>query len=712
MKDFFVHRIARGLIIPFVSVICVILAGAGPARAGKNAPVEVGFVGVPPPGFQNVLLNVQAVRINPNASAGPGSGKWATIPVPPGVGGGSGQKAELQIDLNTSQNVPQLFNTANVRADSYQVAEILLDPNNPGTLIPNCPKAPTVGSTADGCINYPIALANGQVISTPISGFSPGKGKLSQLVLQVSMTITQAPTTANGAYTVNIVLSPITSSVLGTITGSVTVKAGSGGSTTGKVRQLAVTAEAIGTNTAIATAQVQSGTFTLALPAGGGPGSPESPLGLGTLYDLAVSGGGDSYAADRLVPLYPGQSLTDDFTVTGNQTLGNITGQITDNCVATKPIVGATLQLLVPPNSNPTANCFDLTTADQCVTVATANTDNAGDFPLPGTITIPPQFQNVPQAPKANPNGAYAMEISAPGYDSLIVQAKPNGGSGKKSGGTCAPVGSTTFGTCDLALNTGYITGSIPITSPNPGQTTLVQVFAEDMGTNTVESALPMPISVTNSNPGSVNFTLNVPTFDQVPAFDLYATTIDLYQGVTDPYQGHTIAVLGDVAAPAVPTGPGMCNTTQNANFSPDETINCIGHGSVTGTVANADLGTSVVLSKQDPLSGNNVQIATSLVQNQSPNSSPSNSYAFCVPADIYQLQTVEMPLPSPSVVPSAAPTPEPTGSPTITVTIPPAPLAGGPVPTPTPAIKCPTTCSNPNGSCPGICNTVIQTLP
>lgn len=132
----------------------------------------------------------------------------------------------------------------------------------------------------------------------------------------------------------------------------------------------------------------------------------------------------------------------------------------------------------------------------------------------------------------------------------------------------------------------------------------------------------------------------------------------------------------------------------------------------MTGTVANADLGTSVVLSKQDPLSGNNVQIATSLVQNQSPNSSPSNSYAFCVPADIYQLQTVEMPLPSPSVVPSAAPTPEPTGSPTITVTIPPAPLAGGPVPTPTPAIKCPTTCSNPNGSCPGICNTVIQTLP
>jgi hypothetical protein len=729
VKDSLVHRIARGLIIPVVLVICVILAGAESAQAGKSAAVEVGFIGVPPQGFQNVLLNVQSVRINPHPAAGPNSGQWQAIPVPPGVGG-AGQSAELQIDLNTSQNVPQLFNTSGVRPDNYQVAEVVLDPNNPGTLIPNCPQSPPVGLTADGCINYPFALTSGQVISTPISGFSPGKGKLSQLILQVSLSIVSAPTTANSPYMVSVTLMPVTASVLGTVTGTVTVNAGTGTgtSTTTKVRKLAVTAEAIGTDTAIATALVHNGTFNLALPAAGGPASP----GFGTLYDLAVAGGGDSYSADRLIPLYPGQSISDDFTVTGGQTLGNITGQVTDNCAATKPIVGATLQLLVPPNSNPSANCFDLTSANQCVTVATANTDNAGDFPLPGTITVPPQFQNVPQAPKGNPNRAYAMEVSAPGYDTLILQAKPNSGAGKNGGGMCAPVGSSTFSACDIALNTGYITGTIPIIPPNPGQTTLVQVFAEDMGTNTVESALPMPISVTSSNVGFLNFTLNVPTADQVPAYDLYSNTIDLYQGSSDPFPGHTMAVLSDVPAPAMPSQPGACSTS-TANFADEETINCIGHGSVAGTVANANLGTSVALFKQDPASMNNVQVASSQVQNQAPNSGPNNRYAFCVPADTYLLQSVQMPSPVPSEVPSVAPTPLPTGSPTITVTIPPPPFfkgsptptptsgvtptatpSGGPTPTstPTPKVTCPTTCTNPSGACPGVCNPVIQAIP
>ena len=58
-----------------------------------------------------------------------------------------------------------------------------------------------------------------------------------------------------------------------------------------------------------------------------------SANGFGTLYDLAVAGGGDTYAAERLLPLYPGQSLTStNFTVTGPEMLGSITGTITDNC--------------------------------------------------------------------------------------------------------------------------------------------------------------------------------------------------------------------------------------------------------------------------------------------------------------------------------------------------------------------------------------------
>src|SRR5208282_4628161 len=101
-----------------------------------------------------------------------------------------------------------------------------------------------------------------------------------------------------------------------------------------KIAKLSVTAETIGTNTAIASAPVTNGNFTLALPAAG-PASPSTPYG--SLYDLFVSGGGNSYAAQRLPPLYPGQTLPATFNVNPSQTLGNITGTVTDNCVATKP---------------------------------------------------------------------------------------------------------------------------------------------------------------------------------------------------------------------------------------------------------------------------------------------------------------------------------------------------------------------------------------
>ncbi len=193
--------------------------------------------------------------------------------------------------------------------------------------------------------------------------------------------------------------------------------------------------------------------------------------------------------------------------------------------------------------------------------------------------------------------------------------------------------------------------------------------------------------------------TLNVPP--SVPTFDLFATTIDLYQGVTDPYQGHTIAVLSDVTGPAEPSA---ARVQYHDGETSTQTITCIGHGSVTGSVGNANLGTSVVLSKQ------NVQITNSLVQNQAPNTGPNNLYSFCVPADTYQVQEWQLPTPDPIVTPTSMPTPAPGGS-LATVTIPPPLSAGGATPTPTPAIKCPTTCQNPDGTCPGICSNVIQPL-
>jgi hypothetical protein len=597
------------------------------------------------------------------------------------------------------------------------VAELELDPNNPGTVVSRCPSPPPV-NTADGCINYPLQLSNTTIITTPISGISPQKGQLAPLVLQLSMTVNNTPTMPGGAYAVTIGIAPVTAMpVQGTITGTVS---GAGNKKKKKVRNLTVTAEPIGTGNAITTATFVSGSncasktqgcYTLTLPAA---------ANFGTLYDIAVAGGANTYAAERLLPLFPGQSINSvDFTVTGNRPLGTITGSITNKCNGS-PIVGATLQLLIPPGGS-SANCFDPTTAGQCVVVATANTDNAGNFPLPGALTTPSEFANVPQnvAMGTVKNPPYAMKITAPGYDPLIVQALPTSSGGKNTGGTCAPLMSTTFAPCNLSLMTGSITGQIPIIPPPSGQTTLVQVFAEDHSTNNIENALPMPISVKSSNvgpctmgapagEGCVNFTLNVPP--SVPAFDLFASTIDLYQGVTDPYQGHNIVAIADVTAPTA------CNTvTAPPPTDASQVIGCVGHGSIFGTVANANLGTSVVLEKLDPnpdVAGQNVvQITSSLVQNQSPLMPSTNTYSFCAPADTYSVQEAQLPMPDTMTPPTAAPSPALVG-PAVSVTIP-TPLLAGATATPTPAItiKCPTTCSNPDGTCPGICNSVNQPL-
>jgi hypothetical protein len=725
VKDFFVHRTVRGLIIPLALVICVLLAGFGPAHAAKPGRVEVGFKGTPPPGFQNAFVNIIAVRINPKLNAGPNNGGWQHIPAAPGIGGAA-NLAELQVDLNVSQNIPQLFNTAAVRADTYKVAEIKFDPNIPGALVPNCPNAPAVpagGFNSDGCITYPIQITNGPTISVPITLVAPGNGKLTPIVIGLTMTITAAPTSPGAPYMVTVDASAPANPSLGAITGSVDIQTNSSPSSTPsstKVRKLAVTAYAIGTSTPIATSQVRSSgcpsgeklCYTLELPAAGGP---DPNMQFGTLYDLALAGGSDSYQAARMPPLYPGQSLTQNFTPTGSVTLGDITGAVGDGCVAGKPVIGATLQLLIPPDSmsSPPAG-FCLTSPDQCVTIAVANTDNVGDFPLPGTVTVPAEFDNVVQAPG---DGFYVLEVSAPGYQTVILRAKPGNGINKKGGGTCStdPTG-TSFSACNIQMPTSYITGGIPIIPPPSGQTTLVQVMAEDHGTNNVESSLPAPVTVTSTSSTVVPFTLNVPPAT-VSAFDLFTSTIDLYQGVVDPYQGHSIVAVSDVPAPAA------CATTTltaPADPTPEQTIECVGHGSITGQpVANADLGTSVILETldPDPPAGDDtaeVQLLSSIVRNvpDVDNTTPTSNYGFCAPANPgpYQVQRYELPSSVASVTPSAAPSPVPAGDP-VSVTIPPPPFAGGPSPTPTPAIKCPTTCSNPDGTCPGICLTVQQPL-
>ncbi len=69
---------------------------------------------------------------------------------------------------------------------------------------------------------------------------------------------------------------------------------------------------------------------------------------------------------------------------------------------------------------------------------------------------------------------------------------------------------------------------------------------------------------------------------------------------------------------------------TATAAFADDRQIDCVGHGSVIrARVANANLGTSVVLEKVDPASTQSVQITSGLVQNQSPNSPANQQLLF-----------------------------------------------------------------------------------
>src|SRR5208337_3058741 len=98
------------------------------------------------------------------------------------------------------------FNTANVQANTYQIAELRLDPNNPGSLIPDCPKSATLGganTTADGCINYPFQLAantNDITVAFPGGLTFPANGVLTQLIFEVSMVVDSAPTVPGGPY--------------------------------------------------------------------------------------------------------------------------------------------------------------------------------------------------------------------------------------------------------------------------------------------------------------------------------------------------------------------------------------------------------------------------------------------------------------------------------------------------------------------------------
>src|SRR5207245_9814780 len=139
--------------------------------------------------FQRILLNVISVRLNPstNINLSDADSKWQTIPVPAGVGSSSGVgtvqtganfggnfgpngsvigigqgRSEIQVDMYALQNNPQVFNSFLIPAQTYNLIELVLDPQNPGNVVPLCGQGSPRG---EGCIVYPVLLA-----SVPVGG--------------------------------------------------------------------------------------------------------------------------------------------------------------------------------------------------------------------------------------------------------------------------------------------------------------------------------------------------------------------------------------------------------------------------------------------------------------------------------------------------------------------------------------------------------------
>ena len=687
--------------------------------SGNHGLVQVGFItqftDQDPSNLRNIFLNVVAVRLNPlprkNSTKFPpeNNSKWQTITIPTGTGtGNAGRPGDLQIDLLAGRTQLQLFNTAAVRIDQYRTVELILDTTNPGYVVPVCQQGSGLG-TLEGCAYAPLQLQNpgNQILflaTTPIAVQNEG---VASLPIQLNFQINTRPAIQGQPYVGTVTISqanPTDSEAF--ISG--TVQGAGSGIVKKKVRRLTVSAEPAGTNNVVATATVLKGKYGIYVPA---------PTGgtTGAAYDLFVSGGGVSFEATRLSgssAVFAGDKPTVDFTPAKiDAPLGTISGTITDQCNNNAPISGATINLLIPPDSNSSADCVSNPT--DCVIVATANSGNAGTYPLPGTVRSPSPFNNVPIVSKnSGPAAPYTMEILDPGYNTVIDNNVVP--STSKSAGKCA--NSSSPPACDYALPTSYLKGTLTLTAaPAAGTEVLAQVFAENQGTNNLVSALGIPAIIRPGNT-SADFTINVPAYTsssiaQKPPtsnLDLFAEAIDTYAGAADPYPGHTIVTAANLAAPTVfcATSDFSTDTGTGTLFPSAETMDCAGHGSITGQLNNPDINTFVEISRNWNNTGD-VQLFSAapvslILPPSGAESNPpvGNGYSMCVPPDStpYTLTRYEGATPIETPVPGA--------SQPITVNGPPVPE---PSSTPSP---CPSTCEDANGNCPRICqNTTASPL-
>jgi hypothetical protein len=613
---------------------------------GPAGTILIALTGAPPtpnlpftPGFQSLSFNVLAVKLNPstdpNIFQNQGDANWTTIPVAPGVGlnstgsvdvftqlatlfnlntagpnpaGAGTGPSELQVDINQIQTVPQLFNSALVPANTYHAIELVLDGSNAGTVVPTCLETPQ--SLLEGCIASQISLVDPSQFLTTSSfgGISVPLNGLATLVINITPVTPGVqgfpgrPNFSGGLYqfSPSISLPPNAINFLGLVTGPAF------GATK-------VAAELADTGQVVETTTIGGGRYQLPLPAAVG----------GTLYDLVASGPGFAYAFAHnvLVQRSNVQTVQLDAAAAGQIAL---TGKVTDACSG-MPLQGATLEI-VAPAAGSGADCTQVPTPSGCVVLASANTDDAGIYPMPPSNFVLQPFKNIP-------NGSYTMIVTSAGYDTVASSLSVSGGAACSAG---------TGGICNFALGRSQIQGLVTISPPVPSPRALnVLVTAEDHGTHRIENVALATVPVgSNAAP----FTMFVPEQSNVSSLDLYATVSDYFNGLPEKSSGHTIAVLS-AFAPASRCGTSATNPTLS--------MQCAGHGSIMGSTTIFDDGTSIVLSKDG------VELMSTAVGPKG--GTAAGQFSICAPADPapYELQRFEATPPAAQPSPVGTPVPE-----------------------------------------------------
>jgi hypothetical protein len=707
VKDLSARWAVTILLAPVLLILGLAFLG-GPDQASAKAPpagkatVAVAFISSfanssTIMSFQRIGLNVITVRLNPSTDPNVSEfdGKWVSIDVPPGVGRNSGVsavstgnnfggnlsntnssvligqgKSEIQIDLNAIQNIAEIFNAQAIPAKTYRQLELVLDAATPGNVVPVCAGA----TSGEGCISYRAKFP--VVTPTPITPMSirtsfPGNGLdlsksqniVTPVVIQIDPGLQAGPTTFNQTVTINPTITIPTTTPplpgLATLLGTITTTAAAGFSGT---RPQAITAELAGTNNIVEKILLPKScngkktcNFTMYLPA------VDATVG-GTNYDLFASAINTTYSVRSNVNV-AAETTTDltgtPFTVATQKTI-SLSGKITDAC-ANLGVQAATLNLLVAES---TANDCTKNPPTGCVVVATASSDEVGNFPLPGNGLNKAPFNLVPP-PDAATKATYELVTTAAGFDRTLQTVTAKSGSLKCS--------TSVKGACNFTMNHGQVTGNVSLAGGGTGPLTIA-VMAEDSGTNNIEN-----LALVNIPTGATTapFTMNVPDNGAVASLDLFAAAQDLFNGAPQTDTGHTIAVLPGVGA------PDACSTkTLTTDLGG---IICVGHGSVSGTVTGPESGDTVVLS----LGGVDLHTVPVIP----PAKPAAGNYAICAPADpaAYTLEhvnsagtTIGSPVSVTMVPPVLVPTPVP---------------SPGATPVPCPAI-CPNAVPNQNTGC------------